>query len=267
MKKCAYPCQQGSKITLMLIGTRAVDRGLKSNQMNLGVQTNNRIESFFSHLKKSLIQRGSLQELIEQYMLCPSTLRSERSHRLLQALGKVPCQPVSAEEPYRKFVTPYCFRMIQDQLKTSYKVDVLTENTVQSSLGTREVTATDCKCSFFTTMRIPCKHILVIRQFNNLDTFCPELVKIRWKAQYYNSKAHIAPARPRLNIPTQMTPRRGSAITERDRCKKAGNLLMELQNVMSQCGSNKFEKRSKLISELIQMCREAKQVQLEKCFC
>ena len=51
-------------------------------------------------------------------------------------------------------------------------------------------------------------------------------------------------------------------MTERDRNKKAGNQLMELQNVMSQCGSNEFEKRSKLISELIQMWREAKQVQL-----
>ena len=237
--------------------------GLKSNQMNLGVRTNNRIESFFSHLKKSLIQRGSLQELIERYMLCLSTLRSERSHRLLQALSKVPCQPVSPEEePYRKFVTPYCFRMIQDQLKTSYKVDVLAENTVQSSHGTRDVTATDCQCSFLTTMRIPCKHILAIRRFNNLDTFCPEIVNIRWTAQYYNSKAHIAPARPRLSISTQMTPRRGSAMTERDRYKKAGNQLMELQNVMSQCGSKEFETRSEIISGLIQMWREAKQVQL-----
>ena len=168
-------------------------------------------------------------------MLCLS-----RSHRLLQALSKVPCQSISPEEePYRKFVTPYCFRMIQEQLKTSYKVDVLTENMVQSSLGTREVTATDCKCLFFTTMRIPCNHILAFRRFNNLDTFCPEvqpeLVNITWTAQYYNSKAHIAPARPRLSI---STPRRGSAMTDRDRYKKAGNQFMELQSVMSQCGSN-----------------------------
>ena len=72
--------------------------GLKSRQMNLGVRTNNRVESFFSHLMKSLVQRGRLQDLIERYMLCLSTLRSERSHRLLQALSKVPCTAKSAQK-------------------------------------------------------------------------------------------------------------------------------------------------------------------------
>ena len=49
-------------------------------------------------------------------------------------------------------------------------------------------------------------------------------------------------------------------MTERDRYMKAGNQLMELQNVMLQCGSNEFDKRSKLLLELIQMWRDAKQV-------
>ena len=167
--------------------------GLKSKKMNLGVRTNNRLKSFFSHLKKSLIQRGSLKEVIKWYMLCQSTLKSERSHRLLQTLSKVLCQPVSPEEePYRKFLTPYCFRVIQDQLKTIPQ-------------GTRDVTATDCKCPFFTSMRIPCKHILANRLINNLDAFCPKLVSIRWAATYYKSKAQEAPARPRLGISTQLT--------------------------------------------------------------
>ena len=237
--------------------------GLKCKQMNLGVRTNNRVESFFSHLKKSLVQRGRLQDLIERYMLCLSTLRSERSHRLLQALSKVPCTPVSPEEEaYRRYVTPYCFNMIQEQLKASLKVEVLTSSSVMSSSGTREVTNTDCTCAFFTSMRIPCKHILAIRRFNEVDTFCADLVNIRWTAKYYSSKVHITAARPRLSISTQSTPRRGPAMSERDRFKKAGDQLLELQNTMAQCGTAEFKRRSKVVSELIQIWRDAKQVQL-----
>ena len=51
-------------------------------------------------------------------------------------------------------------------------------------------------------------------------------------------------------------------MSERDRFKKAGDQLLELQNTMAQRGTAEFKRRSKVVSDLIQIWREAKQVQL-----
>ena len=72
--------------------------GLKSKQMNLGTRTNNRVESFFSNLKRSVSHRGTLQEFIERFMGVLKICRNERSHRLLSALTKVPTTQIPQEE-------------------------------------------------------------------------------------------------------------------------------------------------------------------------
>ena len=72
--------------------------GLKSRSMNLGTQTNNRIESFFSHLKRLVILRGSLKELFDRFMGTLTTLRTKRSHRLLTSLSKQPVKEILEEQ-------------------------------------------------------------------------------------------------------------------------------------------------------------------------
>ena len=63
--------------------------GLK-NTMNLCTRTNNRIESFFKHLKSFISTRGTIEELLEGFMSVLSILRNERSYRLLKHLSTVP---------------------------------------------------------------------------------------------------------------------------------------------------------------------------------
>ena len=99
--------------------------GLKQT-MNLCTRTNNRIESFFKHLKSYITSRGSIEELIEGYMSVLSILRNERSYRLLKHLSTVPTKPVSdTEADYLGHVTPYALLQIQEQLKYSLQVTVV----------------------------------------------------------------------------------------------------------------------------------------------
>ena len=210
--------------------------GLKYLSMNFGTQTNNRIESFFSHLKKSIVMRGSLKEFFERYMVCLTTLRTEHSHHLLNGLHKQPTKPVTDEElQYRSLLTPYAFDMVKQQLLASTKVEVLSSSTVSSSSGVRDVSNTECECQFATTMGLPCKHILAIRRNNGLDMYCADAVNVRWTAQFYSSKIHLGCQRPQLSFATQQTPRK-SVMSERKRYKQAGLKLNEIQSVMSQCG-------------------------------
>ena len=133
--------------------------GLKCRSMTLGTRTNNRIEYFFSHLRKNIIMRGSLQEFFERFMGTLATLRSERRHRLLTSLSKHPIKKIPEEQhEYRATLTPYAFQMVQKQIEASLKVEVLTECTVMSSGGVRSVSSTNCDCSFYTSMQLPCKH-------------------------------------------------------------------------------------------------------------
>ena len=107
--------------------------GLKCRSMTLGTRTNNRIEYFFSHLRKNIIMRGSLKELNVLWEVCG--LFDIQSHS-----------------------NPHAFQMVQKQIEASLKVEVLTECTVMSSGGVRSVSSTNCDCSFYTSMQLPCKH-------------------------------------------------------------------------------------------------------------
>ena len=128
--------------------------GLKET-MNLCTRTNNRIESFFKHLKSYITSRGSIEELLEGYMSVLSV--NERNERLLKHLSTVPTKPVSdTEADYQGHVTPYALLQIQEQLKYSLQVTVVNENTVETSTGLHTVDDNGCTCSFFTHMRLPC---------------------------------------------------------------------------------------------------------------
>ena len=80
---------------------------------------------------------------------------------------------------------------------------------------------------------------------------------IRWCTEYYHTKRHVCPSRPRLSRAIQQTPRK-QAPTERDRFKQAGTILQELQNIMVQCGTGEFKERSQVIRDLIGMWKDKK---------
>ena len=228
--------------------------------MNLCTRTNNRIESFFKHLKSYITTRGSIEELIEGYMSVLSILRNERSYRLLKHLSTVPTKPVSdTEADYLGHVTPYALLQIQEQLKYSLQVTVVNENTVETSTGLHTINDNGCTCSFYTHMRLPCRHMFAVQTFKGESLFMPEVVADRWTIDYYKSQRFVNERRPRLSIAVQQTPRKQKVMSENQKWKECGEVFQVAQNILSQCGMGQYQSRLSCVKQLISLWQENKE--------
>ena len=55
---------------------------------------------------------------------------------------------------------------------------------VDSSNGKLKVTCNTCMCMYWTSMRLPCRHIFAVRDKCHVPLFDPILVTVRWTNAY-----------------------------------------------------------------------------------
>ena len=90
---------------------------------------------------------------------------------------KVPLKVYSDDSPeqaYLDILTPYAFRVVKVELEKRSRIepqDEGTRNVVVSGHRLLEVSAVSCNCEFRTVMSLPCRHILAVRQYENLHVF------------------------------------------------------------------------------------------------
>ena len=156
--------------------------GLKSKQLNLQTRTNNRLESFFGHLKSCTNVRGSLQDIITGFLKFVRQLRRERAHKMTRATTTISTVPLDTQEEknFKEFCTPYAFKFVQSQLKLVDKVPMTEDGKVNSRSGIRNTTEYGCDCTTYTSMNLPCRHIFAVLKYKEEDLFCPTLVNKRW---------------------------------------------------------------------------------------
>ena len=167
----------------------------KDKTINLGENTNNRLESMFSKIKSVCSKYASLIQFSHEFFSVLRLMRNERNSHYLMALAQKPLEYQNCEshvQKYAKYLTPYAFYLVRNQLILS---DVIkTENVTRMSEQNFEVklfgdqlhtTPSSCTCSFRSRMRLPCQHIFKVRNIVELPLFEPELVKERWTMNYY----------------------------------------------------------------------------------
>ena len=54
----------------------------------------------------------------------------------------------------------------------------------QYYIGTLDVTCDMCPCKFATTMQLPCRHVLAVREKNGVSLYSENGVANRWKKMY-----------------------------------------------------------------------------------
>ena len=159
--------------------------GLKKRSMNLGERTNNRIESFFGKLKSCVNSRNTLQEFITSFLGLLSTLREERRYKSIKRVTHASILPRSQiEREYSLLLTDYAFQLVQKELGLIEKVKVIDEETTETDNATRHTTTSSCECSTFTSLKLPCRHILAIRTHLGLSVCDPDIVHRRWRKDY-----------------------------------------------------------------------------------
>ena len=170
--------------------TSRVGGGELSEIMALLTTTNNCVESTNQKLKAVISKYSSIVQFFNSLMCTINSISIERDHRALLVNQMVPLKVYSDDSPeqaYLDILTPYAFRFVVELQ------DEGTRYVVASGPGLLEVSAVSCNCEFRTAMSLPCRHILAVRQHENLQVFDSTLVAQRWTKQYY-MHSHSVPA-------------------------------------------------------------------------
>lgn len=88
---------------------------------------------------------------------------------------------------YSRLLTPYAYSLVEAGYFRRGAVTLQTRPpyTVDSPEGVFEVTSDSCHCGFFLHVGLPCPHVLKVREAENLDIFCENVVAERWTRAHY----------------------------------------------------------------------------------
>ena len=168
-------------------------QGFKGHTLSLNTKTNNRLESINAKIKSVCSKYASLPVFFDQFLSLLSCLRNERDHSTLMALAKKSVSTFnvdSAEHQYAEALTPYALEYVHKQLSLRHKVNIEAatndagEFIVDSSNGKLMVTCNTCMCTFWKSMRLPCRHIFAVRDKCEIPLFDPLLPSTRWTKSY-----------------------------------------------------------------------------------
>ena len=167
--------------------------GFKGHSFNINTRTNNRLESINAKVKCVCSKYASLLTFFNQFLSLLRCLRNERDHCTLMAHAKKIVSKFDIDTPehqYSEAVTPYAFDYKQKQLSLHCKVSIEPttdddrEFIVNASSGKLKVTCETCACTFWTSMRLPCRHMFAVREKCGLSLFDLSLASVRWTNAY-----------------------------------------------------------------------------------
>ena len=150
----------------------------KGTNYTAGGRTNNRLESINAKIKSVCSKYASLSAFFDQFSAVLACIRNERDHSTLMAMAKRRVTALTLESPEELFVkllTSYAFGYIQKQIELRKNVKIVSDDgvncTISSSNGTLLVTTDSCQCSFSQSMQLPCRHMFVVREKQNVPLF------------------------------------------------------------------------------------------------
>ena len=102
-----------------------------------------------------------------------------------------------ARREYASLLTPYALEKVEQQEKISHQVTL--ENVegqsaqAFSSEGILNITDQSCQCTHWTSLRLPCRHVIALRRLLELNEFDESLCSSRWIRETYFSAHRLLP--------------------------------------------------------------------------
>jgi hypothetical protein len=94
-----------------------------------------------------------------------------------------------------------------EKTELGIKVTVVDVHAVISSGRKMEVSPDNCECTTFKSIRLACRQLFVIRGYNNLELYCPNVTDQRWTRQF-NTNHLLQFSNPPSKVTTLATPRK-----------------------------------------------------------
>ena len=178
------------------------------------------------------------------------------------------CMRKTPESDYSLLLAPYSFSFILKQLSLASSVKKITTSddihTIDTSEGPKTVSPLSCECIFFTSMKLPCRHIFALRQKLELPLFDPDICDKRWTSEYYRATQRIfftSPPTPSVSV-TCSECKKPRKVSQHEKFRKANLLTTELATVMSEASHIHFNQRLDLVKDLIRHWKSGNEVGL-----
>ncbi|KAK6178266.1 hypothetical protein SNE40_013072 [Patella caerulea] len=227
--------------------------GLKNEKASFLNNTNNRLESTNQKIKQVVTRYSGVTVFFQELMLCIHSLKNERDHRAAYVTTKdtIDRHPRSnAEIEYKELLTPYAFKFVEKQLEYSATTTVLRTVDDRSaiirskSLGDIVVSVDSCRCSFSTSMLLPCRHVFAVRRHFNKTVYDEALCAKRWTLAYFKTRQRVyidySPESAAPDIDDSVTlhiqpsePQEKVILSEQQKYRKAYHLLVKIGQVIS----------------------------------
>ena len=176
---------------------------------------------------------------------------------MFQKVRVHPYEKGNPENEYSKLLTSYAFTFIIKQMKLVLKVQEIKEDGeqyfVESSEGKKVISLSSCSCIFQTSMRLPCRHMFALRAKQGKPLFDPSICDKRWTADYYRSSQRLfstQSSESSLAVVCSSTKEKRK-LSQHEKCRKGLLLTSELASVASVSSNIHFDRRMKLLRDLI----------------
>lgn len=141
---------------------------------------------------------------------------------------------------YNGLLTPFAFEKVELQYELAPNVIFLSFDDIEAVVNNKNndiVSPTRCSCLFFSSMELPCRHILQFFIMNEMDPFEPQLCAIRWTNNYYNDSHPALSSHIQINstMPVYVQVRNSSEINQ---FKKSDAITKEIRNIATNLPSN-----------------------------
>lgn len=223
--------------------------------------TNNRLECINQKIKSVVSKNSDLNTFWVDLMHCLNTLNTERDQKAVNVQLKTPIGVDVAGTDigkYSEFLTPFAFGHVKRQYEFTKGVKILHFHgekgnqfaTINSSAGIIETSPNSCKCSFFTVMKLPCRHILAFRSYLQMPLCDYNSCHVRWTKQFYLAGHRIS--LDKINkfssVHVNTTGKKSSAImSSQQKYREAFSIGQKIASSISELGMREY---TSIIKEL-----------------
>lgn len=229
----------------------------RNSFVNLGNNTNNRVESQFGKLKQVVTRKRRLNECIRLLLAVIQSADIQDRYRHYTSRYKVACRQGYSGEGAEYF-SIYAARKILHQLSRAdgnmYSateqddIHVVT-NTNSHAQYTVSDEATACTCAFNKTMMLPCRHVFVVRKQLAVSVVSASLMSSRWHLESSDSHA-VQSTASSIQILGMPCPTSARLLSKAKKYTTACRQLNDIASIMSEVGMQEFLSMTTLLARV-----------------
>lgn len=251
-----------------------------TKHMMMGNSTTNRVESLNLKLKAVITKYSSLPQFFQHLIDSVGSMRIEKDMRAAEDVNRRPVNTVNYgvhDRKYAKILTDFAFKKYFTETENHTNVQFTNiDQRIAVSGSTQQrllTTAMVCDCIFYTSMRLPCRHILAFRQQNNHDLFESTICHDRWlksNMHILSQYDYVHDDEPQLEIvdTTSQNQRTRAKKTQNQKYRLAKNKCEELCTNIADLPERLFEEKYQLLCQLLKDISEGrKYISIQSDFC